>query len=81
MSAARFGIGDLLRFHTSDYPAGYVRSINRDAKGVWYVLGFGRGRSKQEQMGRDEALVLVRSNAETDEFCRYQRARVAQVSA
>lgn len=63
---AKFEKGDLLRARTSEYPAGYVRSVGSDKKGIWYIVGFGQGRSKRESMLREIAAVLVRSNAETD---------------
>jgi hypothetical protein len=77
---ARFAKGDLLRARTSEYPAGYVRSVSSDRKGVWYIVGFGRGRSKREQMLREEAAVLVRSNAETDAMLAQRLPRGARMT-
>lgn len=56
----RFKKNDLLRYRTSEFPCGFVRSTHRDGKGVFYIVGFGRGRSKTECMARDIACELVR---------------------
>ncbi len=53
---SRFRVGDQMKTTASEFSCGFIRSVHQDARGIYYIIGFGSGKHQTRSMYREESI-------------------------